>query len=113
MSRTEEATLKDIAEGIYVKWEVTKPPKLQEYLDYLTGKRTAKILDSDLIIETDSTKTTVSIYRNSVTLSSIELESGETIQLSEFFDLANYSDKKSFAADFYDVWRRAVRDSEY
>ena len=109
----DKPTVRNIAQGLYTKWQIDRPKSLERILDSLSLRTvTRSYNDTEMKVDTGSTVIEVTTYQDRIILHSIQLKDLEkSIDAEEVFKLREYKSKKSYINDFTESWYEAVNPS--
>lgn len=110
MLEKDKPAVRNIALGLYTKWRMNRPKPIERIIDNLSLKAVNKSYnDTEMTVDTGSTTTNISTYRDRVIIHSIEFKNSEDkVEVEEVFKLQEYKNKRSYADDFVKKWHRSI-----
>ena len=101
---SERHTLQEIASGVYTRWRIKSPSKVQKLLDYIDGKSTANLNDTKMTLRTQNTIVEASTVKDNFNIHSIEsIRTGETVSVGESANMEKNS-RPEFKSKVYEIW---------
>lgn len=111
--RLSDQRVRIIGKGLYTQWKVRKPSAVERILNLVGRKQVSRPNqnnDTEMLVDTGDTKINLSTIMDKVTIHSITINEGDdVVRVNETLKIGDYSHKRSFAEDFYDLWQTSLK----